>query len=71
MKLLTGTIDHHYALINGGAFAKSSTTCALVEARTTHPDIFFDGLCSTVDYQLRQSAPDELAATSQQFPKKD
>lgn len=96
MKLLTGTTDHHYTLIDGGVFANNPAACALVEARTTHPDesgflivslgtgslmralpldmtrywgvalwakplldIVFDGVSSTVDYQLRQLVPDK------------
>jgi hypothetical protein len=95
MKLLTGTVAHHYTLIDGGVFANNPTACALVEARTSHPDdqgylivslgtgtllrslpltvakywgavrwakplldIVFDGVSSTVDYQLRQLVPD-------------
>jgi hypothetical protein len=95
MKLLTGTIAHHYTLIDGGVFANNPAACALVEARTTHPDdsaylivslgtgtllrnlpltiakywgsarwakplldIVFDGVSSTVDYQIRQLVPD-------------
>ena len=91
MKLLSGTIAHHYTLIDGGVFANNPAACALVEARTTFPgsdpflivslgtgalmrtiplsiakywgsvlwakpllDIVFDGVSSTVDYQLRQ-----------------
>jgi predicted acylesterase/phospholipase RssA len=38
MKLLTGTISHHYTLIDGGVFANNPAACALVEARTMHPD---------------------------------
>lgn len=95
MKLLTGTIAHHYTLVDGGVFANNPAACALVEARTTHPDdgpylivslgtgslmrnlplaiakywgavlwvkpllnIVFDGVSSTVDYQLRQLIPE-------------
>lgn len=95
MKLLTGTIAHHYTLIDGGVFANNPAACALVEARTTRPDagaylivslgtgtlmrnlplsiakywgaarwakplldIVFDGVSSTVDYQLRQLVPE-------------
>jgi patatin-like phospholipase/acyl hydrolase len=95
LKLLTGEISHHYTLIDGGVFANNPAACALVEARTTHPDassylivslgtgslmqnlplkiarywgaarwakplldIIFDGVSSTVDYQLRQLVPD-------------
>ncbi len=91
MKLLSGTIAHHYTLIDGGVFANNPAACALVEARTTFPgsgpylivslgtgslmrtiplgiakywgsvlwakpllDIVFDGVSSTVDYQLCQ-----------------
>ncbi len=94
MKILTGTTDHHYTLIDGGVFANNPAACALVEARTTHPDdgaylivslgtgsllrslplgvarywgaarwakpildIVFDGVSSTVDYQLRELVP--------------
>lgn len=94
MKILTGTADHHYTLIDGGVFANNPAACALVEARTTHPeagsyrmvslgtgallrslpvrvakywgvvrwvkpllDIVFDGVSSTVDYQLRELLP--------------
>jgi len=96
MKLFTGTIAHHYTLIDGGVFANNPAACALVEARTTRPDagaylvvslgtgtllrelplgvakywgaarwakplldIVFDGVSSTVDYQLRQLIPEE------------
>jgi uncharacterized protein len=43
MKLPTGTFtDHytpgHFTLIDGGVFANNPAACALVEARTTHPD---------------------------------
>ena len=38
MKLLTGTPEHHYTLIDGGVFANNPAACALVEARTTHPN---------------------------------
>ncbi len=95
MKLLTGTASQHYTLVDGGVFANNPAACALVEARTTHPDasgylvvslgtgallrslpvgmakhwgaapwvkplldIVFDGVSSTVDYQLRQLLPD-------------
>ena len=95
MKLPFGTNTDHYALIDGGVFANNPAACALVEARTTHPEatdflvvslgtgalihslsynsartwgvvkwavpllnIVFDGVSSTVDYQLRQLLPD-------------
>lgn len=98
MKLLTGTVEHHYTLIDGGVFANNPAACALVEARTTYPeagaylivslgtgtlmrnlplgiakywgaarwakpllDIVFDGVSSTVDYQLRQLVPESPA----------
>ncbi len=91
MKILTGTNSDHYTLIDGGVFANNPAACALVEARSTHPDasaylmvslgtgalmrslplsvakywgsvrwakplidIVFDGVSSTVDYQLRE-----------------
>lgn len=94
MKLLTGTAAHHYTLVDGGVFANNPAACALVEARTTHPDangylmvslgtgtlmralplgiakywgtirwakplldIVFDGVSSTVDYQMRELMP--------------
>jgi len=38
MKLPTGTNSHRYTLIDGGVFANNPAACALVEARTTHPD---------------------------------
>jgi patatin-like phospholipase/acyl hydrolase len=38
MKLLTGTFTDHYTLIDGGVCANNPAACALVEARTTHPD---------------------------------
>jgi len=38
MKILTGTNSDHYTLIDGGVFANNPAACALVEARTTHPD---------------------------------
>jgi uncharacterized protein len=95
MKMPSGTFTDHYTLIDGGVFANNPAACALVEARTTHPDaadflvvslgtgtlmrnlpldiakywgaarwakplidIVFDGVSSTVDYQLRQLVPD-------------
>jgi uncharacterized protein len=94
VRLLTGSPDQHYTLIDGGVFANNPAACALVEARTTHPnapgylvvslgtgslartlplglarywgtvrwakpllDVVFDGVSSTVDYQLRQLLP--------------
>ena len=91
MRMLTGTPDHHYTLIDGGVFANNPAACALVDARTAFPDapgylivslgtgalarsiplglarywgtirwakplldVVFDGVSSTVDYQLRQ-----------------
>ncbi len=38
MKLPTGTFTHHFTLIDGGVFANNPAACALVEARTSHPD---------------------------------
>jgi uncharacterized protein len=38
MKLPSGTLTDHYTLIDGGVFANNPAACALVEARTTHPD---------------------------------
>jgi predicted acylesterase/phospholipase RssA len=38
MKMLTGTIADHYTLIDGGVFANNPAACALVEARTAHPE---------------------------------
>jgi patatin-like phospholipase/acyl hydrolase len=95
MKLPAGTNTDHYTLIDGGVFANNPAACALVEAKTTHPEatdflvvslgtgalihslsynaartwgvvkwavpllnIVFDGVSSTVDYQLRQLLPD-------------
>ena len=95
MKLPAGTNTDYYTLIDGGVFANNPAACALVEARTTHPeatdflvvslgtgvlnhslsfaatrtwgvakwavpllDIVFDGVSSTVDYQLRKLLPD-------------
>jgi len=95
MKLPSGTSTDHYTLIDGGVFANNPAACALVEAKTTHPEaddflvvslgtgalihslsynaaktwgvvkwavpllnIVFDGVSSTVDYQLRQLLPD-------------
>jgi uncharacterized protein len=94
MKLPSGTNGDCYTLIDGGVFANNPAACALVEARTTHPEandflvvslgtgalnrslsygeartwgvarwaapvlnIVFDGVSSTVDYQLRQLLP--------------
>jgi len=37
MKLLTGTVDEHYTLVDGGVFANNPAACALVEARTAFP----------------------------------
>ena len=96
MKIPTGTNSDHYTLIDGGVFANNPAACALVEARTTHPnaerylvvslgtgslmqtlplnlaqywgavrwvkpllDAVFDGVSSTVDYQLRELMPDD------------
>ena len=96
MKLPSGTNSDYYTLIDGGVFANNPAACALVEARTTHPEagdflvvslgtgalnrsltysatkdwgiakwavpllsIVFDGVSSTVDYQLRQLLPDQ------------
>jgi len=95
MKLPSGTNTDHYTLIDGGVYANNPAACALVEARTTHPDasgflvvslgtgslrhslrydsarnwgvakwaapllsVVFDGVSSTVDYQMRQLMPD-------------
>jgi patatin-like phospholipase/acyl hydrolase len=103
MKLPAGTSTDYYTLIDGGVFANNPAACALVEARTTHPDaddflvvslgtgtmnlslsysetrtwgvarwaapllnIVFDGVSSTVDYQLRQLLPD-AAGESQRY----
>lgn len=94
MKLAAGPNADHYTLIDGGVFANNPAACALVEARTTHPDAsgflvvslgtgqmnrslpygqarhwgvaewavpilntVFDGVSSTVDYQMRQLLP--------------
>jgi patatin-like phospholipase/acyl hydrolase len=94
MKLPTGTNTDHYTLIDGGVYANNPAACALVEARTTHPEasgflvvslgtgslrhslrydaaknwgvakwaapllsVVFDGVSSTVDYQMRQLLP--------------
>lgn len=38
MKLPASTIEGHYTLIDGGVFANNPAACALVEARTTHPE---------------------------------
>lgn len=38
MKILTGTIEHHYTLVDGGVFANNPAACALVEARSAHPE---------------------------------
>lgn len=38
MKLPTGTNSDRYTLIDGGVFANNPAACALVEAKTTHPD---------------------------------
>ena len=38
MRLFTATPGHHYTLIDGGVFANNPAACALVEARTTHPN---------------------------------
>jgi patatin-like phospholipase/acyl hydrolase len=95
MKLPTGTNTDFYTLIDGGVYANNPAACALVEARTTHPEasgfvvvslgtgslrhslrydsarnwgvakwaapllsVVFDGVSSTVDYQMRQLMPD-------------
>ncbi len=94
VRLPAGTHDKHYTLIDGGVFANNPAACALVEARTIHPnaagylavslgtgtlartlpltlarywgtvrwakpllDVVFDGVSSTVDYQLHQLLP--------------
>jgi uncharacterized protein len=38
MKLPSGTLENHFTLIDGGVFANNPAACALVEARTTHPE---------------------------------
>ena len=38
MKLPSGTNSDYYTLIDGGVFANNPAACALVEARTTHPE---------------------------------
>jgi hypothetical protein len=38
MKLPCGTDNDHYTLIDGGVFANNPAACALVEARTRHPE---------------------------------
>jgi uncharacterized protein len=38
MKLPARKFTDHYTLIDGGVFANNPAACALVEARTTHPD---------------------------------
>jgi patatin-like phospholipase/acyl hydrolase len=104
MKILTGTADHHYTLIDGGVFANNPAACALVEARTAVPaadsylvvslgtgslltrlpvniskywgvarwikpllDIVFDGVSSTVDYQLRELLPSDPGPCSRYY----
>jgi len=104
MQLPSGTNAGYYTLIDGGVFANNPAACALVEARTTHPDagdflvvslgagalniklsygetrtwgvarwaapllnIVFDGVSSTVDYQLRQLLPDNPGGCQRYF----
>ena len=104
MKIPTGTNSNHYTLIDGGVFANNPAACALVEARTTHPeadgylivslgtgellrslpydsarswglaqwakpilDVVFDGVSSTVDYQLRKILAGEPGAPERYF----
>ncbi len=39
MKIPTGTISESYTLIDGGVFANNPAACALVEARSTYPEV--------------------------------
>ena len=38
MTLPAGTNADYYTLIDGGVFANNPAACALVEAKTTHPE---------------------------------
>ena len=104
MKLPSRTNSDYYTLIDGGVFANNPAACALVEARTTHPDaadflvvslgtgslnhslsyeatknwgmlkwavpllnVVFDGISSTVDYQLRQLLPGQAGDSKRYY----
>lgn len=104
LKLSAAGAADHYTLIDGGVFANNPAACALVEARTTHPeasdcvvvslgtgsllrslpydsarnwgvvrwakpllDVVFDGVSSTVDYQMRQLLPEIAGRPSRYY----
>jgi patatin-like phospholipase/acyl hydrolase len=61
MKLPAGTNSYHYTLIDGGVFANNPAACALVEARTTHPDASGYLIVSLGTGELNHSFPYEDA----------
>jgi len=61
MKLLTGTNPDHYTLIDGGIFANNPAACALVEARTTHPEAGDFLIVSLGTGELNHSVPFDAA----------
>jgi uncharacterized protein len=61
MKLPSGTFVDHYTLIDGGVFANNPAACALVEARTTHPDAGEFLVVSLGTGELNRSLPYEQA----------
>ncbi len=61
MKIPTGTNSDHYTLIDGGVFANNPAACALVEARTTHPDAAAYLIVSLGTGELNYSFPYDSA----------
>ena len=61
MKLPTGVNSHHYTLIDGGVFANNPAACALVEARTTHPEAASYLVVSLGTGELNYSFPYDAA----------
>jgi uncharacterized protein len=57
MKIPTGTNPDHYTLIDGGVFANNPAACALVEARSTHPDAGHFLVVSLGTGELNHSLP--------------
>ena len=61
MKLPAGTNSHHYTLIDGGVFANNPAACALVEARTKHPEAASYLVVSLGSGELNHSFPYDAA----------